>query len=556
MSRTRIVAVLVCSSVLPMLKAQTGPAATAERAAGTVTSTRDGHGVPHALVTLSPVVTGTAREPASSTLTDNEGHFRFDAVPAGKYHLQASATGYTPSAYQEHGTFSTALVLGRGFSVDHLDLKLTPTALLHGHIVDSNGDPAQRAQISVYRERTPTDQAGTMERLLRVRDVQTDDDGLWEIGDLQPGRFYIAVTGTPWYAVHPRPESSNNYQSFRQNIDPALDVAYPTTFYPHAPSEREATPIELHGGDQVAANLTLQTVHAVSITLQVSSPEPTPPLFPPQLVHSVFGEVHFSGAAVERDNDGWHLTGIAPGEYILQQMRQRTTMQPSGQQITVGASPLTLTLRADPDNVKLTVRPHLLSGGAVPANLQINLRAVGSEGVLSQAVNEKSEKPTAEFTGVPVGEYRVEAFSPNARPLHIASLTVAGQPAADGRLHLTTGGEVAVDLTLQTGSRILNGVASRDGKPTGGAMVVLVPAGADTASALFRRDQSDMDGTFTLSNVVPGNYLLLALEDAWQMRWTDLPTLTPYLNRAIPVSVDGTGSGKVDIPEKIPIQPR
>ena len=565
MSRTHLMAVLLCAPVppmlqapmlqAPMLQAQTGPSTTTERAAGMVTSARDGHCIPHALVTLSPVLTGTARDPASSTLTDNDGRFRFDTLPAGKYHLQSSATGYTPSAYQEHGTFSTAIVLGRGFPLEHLDLKLTPTALLHGRILDNNGDPAQRAQISLYRERTAADQAGTAERLLKVRDLQTDDDGLWEVGNLQPGKFYIAVTATPWYAVHPRPESSNNHQSFRQNIDPALDVAYPTTFYPHAFTEREATPIDLHGGDQVTANFTLQPVRAISITLQVSSPEPTLPLFPPQLVHRVFGEVHFSGAAMERDNDGWHLSGIAPGEYILQQMRQHTTMQPSGQQITVGASPMTLTLLADPDNVRITVTPRLLSGGALPANLQINLRAVGTDGNLSQVVNYKGEKPTAEFTGVPVGEYRVEAFAPNGRPLHISSLTVAGQPAADRRLHLNTGGEVTVDLTLQAGSRVLNGVATRDGKAAGGAMVILIPAGADTGSALFRRDQSDMDGTFTLSNVVPGNYLLLAIDDAWRMRWTDLPTLTPYLNRAVPVSVASTGSGKIDITEAIPIQP-
>ena len=512
------------------------------------------------MVTLSPVVTGTAREPASRDLTDNDGRFRFNALPAGKYHLQASATGYTPSAYQEHGTFSTSIVLGRGYPIDWLDLKLTPTALLHGRILDNNGDPVQRAQISLYRERTAVDQADTAERILRVRDVQTEDDGTYEISNLRPGKFYLAVTATPWYAVHPRSEAANVGQSFRQNIDPALDVAYPTIYYPHALSDKEATPIDLHEGEQATANLLLQPVHAVSLTLQAPPAEPNQPQFPPQLMHRVFNGTQFANAQAERDNEGWHVSGIAPGEYTLQQMRQGNRMQSPGQPITVGASSLAVPLPAEPENARLIVTPHLLSGGSLPANLRINLRSIGSQGVVSQMVNEKGDKPTAEFADLPAGEYRLEAYTPNGRLLSISALTLAGQPVADRRVHLTGGGEVAIDLTLQAGSHVLNGVAARDGKAAGGAMVILVPAGADTGSALFRRDQSDMDGTFTLNNVVPGNYLLLAIDDAWQMRWTDLPALTPYLNRAVPVSVadtgSGSGSGKIEITEAVQIQPR
>jgi hypothetical protein len=53
----------------------------------------------------------------------------------------------------------------------------------------------------------------------------------------------------------------------------------------------------------------------------------------------------------------------------------------------------------------------------------------------------------------------------------------------------------------------IDGVAKRGDQPAGGVMVLLVP---DENLILFRRDQSDSDGTFTLGNIVPGRYRLLA----------------------------------------------
>jgi protocatechuate 3,4-dioxygenase beta subunit len=37
-------------------------------------------------------------------------------------------------------------------------------------------------------------------------------------------------------------------------------------------------------------------------------------------------------------------------------------------------------------------------------------------------------------------------------------------------------------------------------------VVVLVPTDPDANSELFRRDQSDSDGNFTLATVIPGEY--------------------------------------------------
>jgi len=76
-------------------------------------------------------------------------------------------------------------------------------------------------------------------------------------------------------------------------------------------------------------------------------------------------------------------------------------------------------------------------------------------------------------------------------------------------------------------------------KPVSGIMVVLAPQEMGDNTPLFRRDQSDSDGTFTLPDVVPGHYTALALRNAWDMEWASAEALRPYLAKGTPVVVSG-----------------
>ena len=160
-----------------------------------------------------------------------------------------------------------------------------------------------------------------------------------------------------------------------------------------------------------------------------------------------------------------------------------------------------------------------------------------------------------EVHSVPLASYRLNVTG-GGHPWNIISLTVNGKPSPDKLLHITAGGNVPVDLTISSSTATIEGLARRDGKPADGSMIVLVPAGGDTSEDLFRRDQSNLDGGFTFSNVVPGNYLLVAIDDGWSLRWNDAATLTPYLMHAIPISVPSSGSAAIRLPEPLPTQPR
>jgi hypothetical protein len=79
-------------------------------------------------------------------------------------------------------------------------------------------------------------------------------------------------------------------------------------------------------------------------------------------------------------------------------------------------------------------------------------------------------------------------------------------------------------------------------------MIVLVPKDPANNLALFRRDQSDSDGTFTLPNIVPGPYTLLAIANGWDLEWASPVVLQPYLKAGEAVQVPGEGKLQVKVP--------
>jgi hypothetical protein len=114
-----------------------------------------------------------------------------------------------------------------------------------------------------------------------------------------------------------------------------------------------------------------------------------------------------------------------------------------------------------------------------------------------------------------------------------------------GRTLEISGGNVQLVCTATRAVAKVTGVVLRDDKPFAGAMVVLIPRNPDANLTLFRRDQSDSDGTFNLPEVLPGPYTAIALQDAWDLDWASPMALQPYLKNGTPVDV--TGEGKMSI---------
>jgi len=102
----------------------------------------------------------------------------------------------------------------------------------------------------------------------------------------------------------------------------------------------------------------------------------------------------------------------------------------------------------------------------------------------------------------------------------------------------------------------VEGFAKRNGKGTASAMIVLVPKDPDTNRVLFRRDQSDSDGSFSLQSVIPGDYTIVAIENGWDLDWSQPGVIAHYVEHGRKIVVPTGSQGPVHLSDAVEVQPR
>ena len=537
-----------------MLFFQALPAPPPDTVAGTVLSERDQRPIPHATVTLYDEIAGST---TVSTLTDEAGHYQLPPAPAGRYSLSASAPGYLLASYLQHDVYSSAVILGAGLPTNPLTLTLAPAATISGSVTDDS-DPIDSASIELYRE-DPT-QPG---HITTFRNIVTPRE-LFEFTSLPPGRYYLSASARPWYALQRVFTGPGDKLPYRPYINPALLTVYPTIFYPDALDSNAAQPIVLHAGEQYTANLRMKPQQPVSLSVRMPpAPEPASPPPAPRsnvpveellgepdrgsitLSHMVFGVEETVPVELDAKDGTLIASQIPPGRYILSQSGPGNGSAVRISEVDLTGASTALTLSALKAQAKVAVTVHGLPAHSAPGPYGFvrfnNSKAPDDNGNQSGL----DESLQANFPGLPPADYRIGISTENpedsgSRDFHIEAVTVNGRLSPDKQLHITGAAKVAVVVKVADVNTKVQGTAQRAGKPFAGAMIVLVPAGQDAYSDLYRRDQSDLDGTFNLPNTEPGKYILIAIEDGWPLRWNDPVTLAPYLAHGVPITIPNT----------------
>ena len=521
---------------------------------GTVVGATTGIPLDRAEITLSSA--GQQRMQLATVTTTDTGAFRFDHLAAGKYTLDASRRGYIAAGYQEHEGFVTAIVTGPDLDTQDLRFELFPEAVLSGAVTDDSGEPIGGAQVSLYRQL----QENGVSRIAAANSTVTDDTGTYEFSRLRPGDYYISVAATPWYAFHPHLKmdgSGNPLPSDEQPHSP-LDVAYSTIFYPNATDSASAAPITVNAGDRVQANISLHAVPAIHIRIQIPAPIPGRSFAMPQLRTDAFGTEHFQPTpifqATQTSGDGQRGTmtveigGIAPGHYELSEFGPQGELRGGSVDLTTSQ---TIEFNAASGSADVSGKLAMASGQKLPDGLNAVLVPSGNQG--RQIGARVSADGTFDFPSVASGnyEFQVHAFS--------RSIAVAQMAASAGQVqgsHITVATDpVLLAATLVTGSVTVNGYAQSSGKGIGGVMILLVPRDPGASHELYRRNQSDSDGSFSLERVVPGDYTLVAIENGWTLDWGRPEVIAPYLARGLAVHVPDQ-EGQLNLSAPIAVQPR
>jgi len=135
-------------------------------------------------------------------------------------------------------------------------------------------------------------------------------------------------------------------------------------------------------------------------------------------------------------------------------------------------------------------------------------------------------------------------------------LTGVSAQGADvvGRFITVHEGNVTLTLHTASGRARVTGIVNFQGAPSVGAMVLLIPAGLDDPGSFttVARDQTNTDGSFELENVVPGQYILVAIDRGWNVNWKDPSTLTRYLTQGVPLDIRSNASVKQNLDANAP----
>jgi len=540
--------ILLCICTFVPSRAQSaGQASSADtkfKITGTVVNSVTGAPLGKARITL---VDTANRANMLSVITGDDGHFEFYSLYRAKYSLQGAKRGFISAGYEQHEEFSTAIVTGGDFNTENLVLRLTPLALLGGKVLDESGEPVRKANVRLFID----NQQGGRKRTVPVDADTTDDQGYYEFSGLAPANYFIAVSAKPWYAVPSFSSPRNGYLS-SPNFPSPLDVAYPTTYNNGATDSQSTTPISIQAGDHVQVDMHLSPVPVLHLTFRIPQAEQQGVSMPAFETRVFDSREYVQIEGMQSPSPGvYEMAGIPAGKYTVRFMDPKSGQAQQSTEMNLSTDGQELDLKqGEPSaSVKLSFK---MPRQETPTQ-QVNIALLDSrrQVVGFQAINATGE---VEFDNILAGKYSILVYSRNNR-YSVARIVSGGVETLGHDLTVAPGSSLSTTVFLAVGLVNVEGFAMRGTKPCSGVMVALVPKDPQAHLEMFRRDQSDSDGSFSLPGVIPGTYTLIAVEDAWGFQWMQPDVLNRYLQHGQNLTIGELMTNTVHLPEPVEVQP-
>lgn len=511
------------------------------------------------------------REDAREVVTGSDGRFVFQSVAPGKYSLTGMRRGFSIQAYQQHDQYSTAIAVGAGLASEDLIFRLTPDASIAGNVLDEENEPVRSGEAMLFSRNGET---GGVRLVVRNG---LDEQGHFRFSHLKAGTYYVAITAQPWYAQDPQEsvavreplghvdasgsttetEAGENAdtavsasvdasKATVRGMDPALfDVVYPVTYYPSATDAESAEPIQLHTGDHASADVTLHAIPAINLRIINGTTDPSMPMT--ILIEQRIFDLPLPVASRNQvtSNGTLTVTGVPPGHLVLS-VRHFTGKAWVSLNKEINASSNAEIDASENSAGPLVIKGtlHRAGGAAFPAGTYIRFSCRETGETFGAQVNEQGEFDLEQGIAGSTG-YSVAVF--NVRGLLVNNLTATGARVVGHTIYFPRTGPVELNVGLSEGSGRVDGTVMQEGKPASETMVLLVPQHPSEEATLFRRDQSDSDGTFTLREILPGRYTVVAIERGWELDWQDPTVLKPFLERGQVLDIVANKTYKISL---------
>ena len=438
--------------------------------------------------------------PASMFVTtDGLGRFVFRNVATGHYTLIPRKEGLVPQKDAARGLSDLGKMLKAETSqtITNVELPMIAAPAISGFVFHPNGEPLAAAVVQAHaRRHTPFGP-----QLKIVRRVITNDTGEYRLYWLPYGEYLVS-------AGYGERILNSALAGVRLSANVSKpDDGYTTVYYGNTTNPGQAQAARVAPGlDAGGVNIVLSDVPRRRVQGQfVPSPPDIQIAFVPA-GSDITVSADYSVQA--RAGGGFEIKGVSPGAYVM--LASGSGMSSDLVRISVG--------NEDVENLKIPLYPMVTINGSVEfpgrvpdANARVRLvrRTIEVDHTIEAPVEPKGSFSIKSGAG----EFDVFMESLSASE-YVRSIRFGGMDAL--LLGIRVSGDPPGELEIGVGTASANvegRVLGNNGRPSGGAQVVLVPE----PKYRYRTDRywtgfTDGEGNFNLSSIPPGEYTAYAFE--------------------------------------------
>lgn len=512
--------------------------------------------VRRAVVTLT-VADGTE---ALAAISDEDGRFTIEHVPAGHYALAASRPAYLTIPYGAHrpGGRGTLLVIRDGQHLIDLMLSLPHGAVLAGRITLANGQPAEGVQMVAV----PAWLANASGIPPLAREFRTNDLGEFRLFGLPPDTYFVAALPSFGRGEVQRVSDGDISEALRQlqsggasaGLATVATVTYAPIYYPGTSSVADATRITIaEGQTREDLSFAIAPFPSAAIRGRVVGIDGIPTRLARIQLEAVgpplpAGATGISNVPAPNQNGEFQITGVSPGGYRIHVRAGGVTVNPNGTTSAHGDAQTQYAMAdvsiagQDVDGVVLTLRQGNRFSGTIVADSSVSFPpalkgafvvvepiTLGPRdtlaGVLLPGVPSRNaildDAGHFTVTGIePFDYYDLQIKLPPAAASagwHVDSVRYGNRDLRDAPLTFDDGSIEGVEIHLTKAITGLTGLFTADsGTPATDYFIVAFPADRalwHAASPRIRVMRPAADGSFSTRDLPPGEYRLAALTD-------------------------------------------
>ncbi len=491
---------------------------------GRVVAADTGAGLRRARVMLRGSESRPSMNPQTSQTNEN-GEYEIKDVKPGRYSLMVMRNGYVSQTYGQksaepmfrmQGTQGTQLTIRAGETLSQVNFQMIRGGAVEGQITDQNNEPLSRVMVQLSRYRTMQGRKS----LMPVSMSQTDDRGHFRLFEVPPGSYYLSAT----------------YRSFGF---PDGGGAFPATYYPGALSPGEASKVQVAAAAEITGiNMALTEMVSFTISGKIMAGDGKPASgarlmsmrHPPE---NDFGMM-FGGGGVDPDGS-FKLSNMLPGKYRLTASTNRDGKVESGSVIVeVGSEDLQHVSIVLGNGAQISGR-IIVEGQSTQAiePRQIRVMLVSDAGPMMGGffgVGPQETKDDLTFSqNVAEGSMRFNVNLPTGN-FYLKSIRMEGRDVTDQAVDFKNNDRYhGVEVVISSQGGQLSGVVRKEegGEVLRGSTVVLFPADPERQgkSRFTKTVQTDQQGSFVAKGLVPGEYLVCALQNHEAGAETDISYL-------------------------------